>query len=124
MSFSKKCLYNILSDVGTIAAQRTHEWYRWICSFAGYSSHPFQNYFHANPKSYMAWLGAVDRQYPAYLLDLRPPPPHPAPFSVGNPPPPPRWYSLGIVISPAGRIVCLPGHVGGGRSSDSQKGQT
>jgi hypothetical protein len=50
--------------------------YRPIRSFAGYSLHPFRNYFHVNLNSYMAWywLGAVDRQYPDYLLDLRIPP--------------------------------------------------
>ncbi len=31
----------------------------------------FQNYIHVNLSSYMAWLDMVDRQYPAYILDLR-----------------------------------------------------
>jgi hypothetical protein len=35
----------------------------------------------------MEWLGTdVDYHYPAYLLDLRTPPP----LFVGNPPPPPE----------------------------------
>jgi hypothetical protein len=54
----------------------------------------------------MAWLGAVDRQYPAYLLDLRNPPA----LSVGNPhPPPPPALVECWNGDPAYRIACLPG---------------
>jgi hypothetical protein len=37
-------------------------------SFAGYSLHPFRNYFHVNTNSYKVWSGAVDCQFPAYIL--------------------------------------------------------
>ncbi len=57
-----------------------------ICSFRGYSSHPFRNYFHVNHNSYTAWVSAVDLRYIAYLLDLRA---LPRPFFLGTPPPPP-----------------------------------
>jgi hypothetical protein len=40
--------------------------------------------FHVNPNSYMAGLGIVDRQYPAYILDLRTPP-HPLSHCKENP---------------------------------------
>ncbi len=47
--------------------------------------------FHVNPNLYTAWLGTVDRQYPAYRLDLRT---HHPTLSLAAPPPPtPRPHS-------------------------------
>jgi hypothetical protein len=43
------------------------------------------------------------------------PPPHV--FLLANPPPP----ALVMVIIQSDRIACLPGHVGGGRPSDTQQ---
>ncbi len=48
-------------------------------------------------------------------------PPHP--LSVA-PPPPQCCVECIMVISPADRISCLPGRLGGGWSSDTQEGQT
>ncbi len=44
-----------------------------ICSFTGYSSHPVRFYF-GNLDWCMKWLGMVDHQYLAYILNLRTPP--------------------------------------------------
>ncbi len=49
--------------------------YRRICSFAGYHGIQSEILFHGHPNLYTAWLDAVDCQYPAYISDLRTPPP-------------------------------------------------
>ncbi len=75
--------------------------YRRICSFAGESMPKLV--FCVNSNSYTAWLGTVDSQCPAYLLDLRTPPPwHPPAPSIS------RVWEVGMVIRSADRIACLP----------------
>ncbi len=86
--------------------------YHRICSFVVIH----RIIFHVNPNSYTAWLGAVDRQYPAYLLELRTPPP---PFGW-QPPSPALEY---MVIRPSDWIACSPGHVGRRLSRDTQECQ-
>ncbi len=64
----------------------------------------------------MEWSGTVDHRYPAYDSDLRTPP------FCGNPPPPNgMWLGMEMVIRQSCRITCLSGHLGGGRSSDTQE---
>jgi hypothetical protein len=73
-------------------------------------------YYFGNPHWYMEWLGTVD---PGLSLGPENPP---VPFSVATPPPP-SGHDRGIkmVIRQSDCTACLPGHVGRGRSSNTQE---